>query len=190
LRIARFAYVLPIFALSLVACGSDDTSSIPPSDTGGGEFTNPETERVDDGPVDDTAKDTAADVPADSPADSGTDSAADVPGDTTPPPSCSSGAKIVSVGEGGFAFAPSTLTIKVGDTVCWQWKAGGHSVTSGTGCVADNKFCSPSDTSCSTGTTSLSGDIYEHKFTTAGAFPYFCTPHCLAGMTGTVTVTP
>jgi plastocyanin len=190
LRIARLVHLLPIFAVSaLVACGSDSTTSTPPTDTGG-EFLEPETGRPDDGPVIDTAvaADTAKDAPADSLVDSSADSASDAPTDTGP--SCSAGAKIVSVGEGGLTFSPSTLSVKVGDTVCWQWKAGGHTVTSGSSCTADGKFCSPSDTSCSTATTSLVGAIYEHKFTAAGSFPYYCAPHCSAGMVGTITVTP
>jgi len=57
-------------------------------------------------------------------------------------------------------------------------------------CTADGKFCSPSDMSCATAPTSGVGATYEHKFTTAGTYPYFCAPHCSVGMTGTVTVTP
>ena len=95
----------------------------------------------------------------------------------------------VTVGaNGGLTFSPAAVMIHVGDTVKWEWAASGHSVTSGSGCTADNKFCSPSDSSCSTGTTSASGASYSHTFTTAGTFPYFCSPHCASGMVGTVTV--
>jgi plastocyanin len=29
---------------------------------------------------------------------------------------------------------------------------------------------------------------YEHTFTTAGTFPYYCSVHFMLGMTGTITV--
>ncbi len=92
------------------------------------------------------------------------------------------------MGAGGFSFAPSTVTIKVGDTVRWTWGSMGHNVVSGSGGVADDKFCSPSDTSCATAPTSTTGAVYSHKFTAAGSYPYFCKPHASFGMTGTVTV--
>jgi plastocyanin len=95
------------------------------------------------------------------------------------------------VGAGGsHSFAPSTVTIHVGDTVQWVWQSSNHTVTSGdpgTG-VADNNFCSPSDMNCSTATVSNAGTMYSHTFGHAGNFPYFCIPHRRAGMTGTVTV--
>ena len=47
----------------------------------------------------------------------------------------------VTVGP-GFAFAPDTLNISVGDTVRWTWAGNGHSVTSGPPCAADSQFCS------------------------------------------------
>lgn len=92
----------------------------------------------------------------------------------------------VMVGMGGFTFSPSTMTIKVGDTVKWVWASSGHNVI-----ADDGSFCSPSDTGCNMPTTvptSNSGDTYSHKFTTAGSFPYHCQPHMAAGMKGTITV--
>jgi plastocyanin len=95
----------------------------------------------------------------------------------------------VQVGSGGqLSFSPAAVTIHVGDTVQWTFASSGHTVTSGSGCGADNKFCSPNDTNCGNGATSASGATYSHTFTTAGTFPYFCEIHCGSGMTGTVTV--
>ena len=96
----------------------------------------------------------------------------------------------VKVGEGGFSFNPSDVTISVGDTVHWVWAASGHTVTSGTGGTPDDKFCSPNDTNCATSPTSSVGATYDHTFATAGAYPYFCRPHFSMGMTGTITVAP
>ncbi len=99
------------------------------------------------------------------------------------------GGTTVMVGaNGSLTFQPQSLTVKVGDTVTWVWAGSGHSVVSGSGCTADDKFCSPSDSSCGSTPTSASGAMYSHTFTQAGTFPYFCKPHCSAGMTGTITV--
>jgi len=87
-----------------------------------------------------------------------------------------------------FTFSPSSLTINVGDTVQWVWDSDVHTVTSGAECTADGMFCSPNDTNCASGTTSNAGATYEHTFTTAGTFSYFCTPHCTLGMVGSITV--
>jgi plastocyanin len=93
-----------------------------------------------------------------------------------------------------FTFDPATLPIHVGDTVQWMWASSGHSVVSGTvnnGTeTPDNKFCSPSNTNCSTIQVSNVGATYEHTFTTAGAFPYYCAPHGNIGMVGTIEVSP
>ena len=77
-------------------------------------------------------------------------------------------------------FSPSTVTVKVGQTVRWVWKGGSHNVVSGTGCTEDGKFKS--------GATQAGG-TWDHTFETAGTFAYYCEPHCGAGMTGTVVVT-
>ena len=95
----------------------------------------------------------------------------------------------VTVGPNGMLmFSPNTVTISVGDTVRWTWGSSHHSVTSGTPCTVDGQFCSPNDTNCSAGTLSNIGFVYEHTFTVAGTFSYFCHLHCSLGMTGTVNV--
>ncbi len=95
----------------------------------------------------------------------------------------------VMVGEGGaLVFTPADLAINVGDTVRWAWRSSGHSVVSGTDGNADNQFCSPSDTGCANPPLSTNGFVYEHTFTQAGTFPYYCSVHFSLGMTGTVTV--
>jgi plastocyanin len=78
-------------------------------------------------------------------------------------------------------FDPPTVTVKVGDTVRFTWGGGTHNVVSGTNCTSDGKFTS--------GAVQSSGS-YDQKFTEAGTFEYFCTPHCSMGMTGKVVVTP
>ena len=69
----------------------------------------------------------------------------------------------------GVAFAPVSVTIQVGDKVIWSVTGGGHTVTSGTGCVGDGLFDS--------GFVGPGGS-FEYTFNTAGTYDYFCIPHC------------
>jgi plastocyanin len=125
-----------------------------------------------------------------SPAPSGNDASTTQDSSMPPPNDGAMGTThMVTVGPNNtLTFSPASLTIAVGDTVTWTWASDHHSVTSGTGCAADNKFCSPGDANCAAGATSNTGSTYSHTFTTAGSFPYFCSPHCGAGMLGTITV--
>src|ERR1043166_9104098 len=86
-------------------------------------------------------------------------------------------------------FVPDTLNISVGDTVRWTWGSDDHSVTSGTSCTADGQFCSPDNMNCDAGILNNTGFVYEHTFTQAGSYSYFCALHCFAGMTGVINVT-
>jgi plastocyanin len=87
----------------------------------------------------------------------------------------------VMVGNGGFFFSPSSVTIQPGDTVQWSWSSSGHTSTSGTpgapNGLWDSGFLNQ-------------GQTFSYTFNTAGSFPYFCTAHgqC-CGMVGTVNVT-
>lgn len=96
----------------------------------------------------------------------------------------------VTVGplENEFTFMPDSVTISVGDTVRWTWASDFHSVTSGTSCIADEQFCSPSNTNCDAGALNNTGFVYEYTFTQPGTYQYFCALHCFAGMTGVVNV--
>ena len=75
-----------------------------------------------------------------------------------------------------FAFTPKDITIQAGDTVRWENAPGGagHNVI-----AEDLSFASGAVTSSWT---------YEHEFTEGGSFPYYCQPHRLDGMVGSVTV--
>jgi plastocyanin len=98
----------------------------------------------------------------------------------------------VAVGPVGnkIRFVPDTVNIFVGDTVRWTWGSDDHSVTSGTSCTADGQFCSPDNTNCDAGVLNNTGFVYEHTFTQAGTYSYFCALHCFAGMTGVINVMP
>jgi plastocyanin len=86
----------------------------------------------------------------------------------------------VTVGNGGFIFTPSSVTIQPGDTVQWTWSATGHSSTSGT----------PGSPSGFWDSSILNqGATFSHTFNTVGSFPYYCSPHgACCGMIGMVTV--
>lgn len=73
-------------------------------------------------------------------------------------------------------FEPQSITIQAGDTVRWENPPGGmnHNV------LAD-------DLSFNSGPLS-STFTFEHRFTQGGAHPYFCQPHRIDGMTGTINV--
>jgi len=97
----------------------------------------------------------------------------------------------VQVGASIDQFSPQMVTIHVGDTVRWTWVSDFHTVTSGSvPGTADGKFCSPSNSNCSTVTPSNTGAVYTRTFTQVGSFPYFCQIHYFMGMTGTVNVIP
>jgi plastocyanin len=71
-------------------------------------------------------------------------------------------------------FNPSTVNVKVGDTVTWtNDDSVGHDVTG-------DSFKSGASGGLS------NGDTFKHKFAKAGTFKYQCTVH--PGMTGTVVV--
>jgi plastocyanin len=87
----------------------------------------------------------------------------------------------VLVGNGGFNFSPSSVTIHPGDTVRWEFSSSGHSTTSGNPGMPNGIWDSG---------IRDQGAVFTRTFNTVGSFPYFCTPHgeC-CGMTGTVNVT-
>jgi plastocyanin len=96
-----------------------------------------------------------------------------------------------------YTFTPQDLTICTGDTVAWTWAGNGHDVTSGTttgaGTAAgmgtpDNNFCNQNNMDCANAPLENSGNTYSFQFMTAGTFPYYCRPHVIYGMTGSITV--
>ena len=77
---------------------------------------------------------------------------------------------IASVKE-GYLYQPNTTQVKVGDTVSWTNDDDTlHTVTSGSG---TDENAGASFDSGMMGT----GKIFEHSFTTAGEYPYFCIVH-------------
>ena len=104
-------------------------------------------------------------------------------------PASNRAAAIIDVAVGpGFVFVPEQVIINAGDTVRWTFAEVGHNVVSGSTCIANNQFCSPSNVDCANTASSPTGAVYTRTFNTPGTFPYFCSPHCFNNMTGTVVV--
>lgn len=77
-------------------------------------------------------------------------------------------------------YTPNKTTVKVGDTVEWDFNddtGGPHTATSDDGTSFDSQ---------SSNVAGNKGDKFQHKFTAAGTFAYHCTFH--ADMKGTVVV--
>ena len=91
------------------------------------------------------------------------------------PCSKSAAAGTVQAGVADFAFAPATVTAKVGDVITWT-NAGpaSHTVT-----LDDHP-------ACDTGTIA-SGSTGSLTFSAAGSYPFHCTIH--SSMKGTITIT-
>ena len=81
------------------------------------------------------------------------------------------------------AYQPNPLQVSVGSTVTWTNNdSQPHTVTSGSNGQPDNKFnSSPNFTPLLN-----PGQTFEHTFTEAGEYPYFCLVH--PNMVGTVSV--
>jgi len=90
-----------------------------------------------------------------------------------------------------FAFEPTTVRIKAGQTVVWRNKSlVTHTVTDN-----PSQASSPSDTSLPTGAEPFNsqipaGEVYRRAFMVPGTYRYFCTLHEGLDMRGQVIVEP
>ena len=81
------------------------------------------------------------------------------------------------------AFQPNPVQVSVGDTVTWtNDDTQPHTVTSGQNGQPDGKF----DSSPNFNPLMAPGQTFEHTFTEAGQYPYYCALH--PNMVGTVSV--
>lgn len=79
-----------------------------------------------------------------------------------------------------YSFEPKSITVKPGDTVRWVNKGENqHTSISGSDGKRDGLWDS--------GRLQYGKD-FEHEFKEPGTFPYFCEPHILFKMVGTVIV--
>lgn len=102
-------------------------------------------------------------------------SAAPPAGSAAPPAGSAAPAAGNSVAIVNFGFNPSTLTVKVGDTVTWTNGSGTpHTVTADDGSLDSG--------------TITAGTPFQRTFSAAGTFSYHCSIH--PSMKATITVTP
>lgn len=84
------------------------------------------------------------------------------------------GAKMYNIDIKGFAFTPSSLNIKVGDTITWKnGDSASHTVTSDSGSELNSAILN-------------TGQSYSHIFNTVGTYKYHCSFH--SSMHGTIIV--
>lgn len=112
-------------------------------------------------------------------------------GVSTPPPGVGSAAVASVTMSDALRFEPADFTIRKDTTVTW------HNATSIVHTVTDDPSLASNkaDAALPPGAQAWdSGDIapggsFSHTFDTPGTYKYFCKPHELAGMLGTITVT-
>ena len=98
-------------------------------------------------------------------------------------------ATIHTVNSGGYYYAPSSLSINLGDTVEWINDGGTHNVNGDINSITGSTFNNPQ--SFFSNPANLVGAIlYTHVFTIPGIYNYDCSvgSHAANGMTGSVTV--
>jgi plastocyanin len=84
---------------------------------------------------------------------------------------------------GNFAFQPNPVQVQVGGIVTWtNDDTQPHTVVSGANAQPDGKF----DSSPNFNPLLAPGETFEHTFTEAGQYPYYCALH--PNMVGTVNV--
>jgi len=97
-------------------------------------------------------------------------------------PSCD---HIIGLDSTGYAYSPTSLTIKVGETVCWQWtdSADLHNVAE----ISAEGDQMRKEGGIYSGETAKTVD-FRHTFTEATTFHYICEPHVGMQMVGKVVV--
>lgn len=86
------------------------------------------------------------------------------------------------VGAYDLTFEPEVIEVNVGDTIRWEYVSGSlHTVTSGVPCSWDGGFHAA---------VSVIDPVFEWVVPddASGEIPYFCAPHCINGMVGTIHV--
>jgi len=155
---------------ALAGCGGSDSGTPTEEST---PTANEMATETDDGMATETDGDMVTET------DSGTATETDDGmGTVTPEPV----AQTVAVGADGLRFSPRSFEIDAGDTVLWEWDAGGHN-------VKPDSIPDGSDWSGTAGSGTFgSGHTYSYTFDVAGDYSYYCAPHRSADMKGSFVV--
>ncbi len=87
---------------------------------------------------------------------------------------------------GDYEFAPSSLTIKQGDSVKWVLINGNHEIASGKVIEGPDGREGIPDNLWDSG--KIAAGSFTYTFNAIGTFPYYCDSHVDVGMIGTITV--
>ncbi|MFL2940630.1 MAG: fasciclin domain-containing protein, partial [Candidatus Poseidoniales archaeon] len=92
---------------------------------------------------------------------------------------------VIGLDSTGYAYSPASLTIKVGETVCWQWtdSADLHNVAE----ISSEGDQMRKEGGVYSGETAKTVD-FRHTFTEVTTFHYICEPHVGMQMVGKVIV--
>lgn len=85
-------------------------------------------------------------------------------------------------------FEPHVVHVEVGGTVTWTNKGGNHSATAYHPDNDQPRRIPDAADSWDSRVFFGEGDTFEHTFEEPGVYDYYCTPHELVGMIGTVVV--
>lgn len=101
--------------------------------------------------------------------------------------------RLVQTPEGKTYFDPAGVHIVLGDTVRWVQVSGFHSITAYHPKNDNHELRIPQDAQPWDSDILLAQSpkpdaTFEHVFTVAGVYDYFCKPHELAGMVGRIVV--
>jgi plastocyanin len=102
------------------------------------------------------------------------------------------GVRVVKMGgpKGELVFSPDRLRIRVGETVRWVVESAGHSTTAYHPQNHEGYHSRIPDGAqpWNSGVLLQRGAQFEHIFTVAGVYHYYCIPHEGAGMVGAIVV--
>ena len=139
-----------------------------------------------DGVMIEGANVTMADVPASNGVIHVIDKVLMPPADTVEEPVLEDCDATVGIAPSGLKYSPATVTIAVGDTVCWQWtdSSMAHNVRQ----VDGDSSTTYTQNGITSGAAAITVD-FRYTFTEdASTFYYACEPHMASGMYGKVIV--
>jgi len=105
---------------------------------------------------------------------------------TSSPGTTASGPSTAEIIGSDFQWTPSTVSIKVGDSVHWSWTQGIHNLAQS----ASSADITALDGGFRNGPCCSTNGEFTHTFDTAGTFFFICENHAALGMKGSIVVEP
>jgi plastocyanin len=114
---------------------------------------------------------------------------------TTPPPTTTTVApacEVVEVHLAGVSYTPSTINVRIGDSILWIWDSGFHNVASSTDQVAciDSGVFRLGDINGNPVSAPFNVTLFINtpQFTPNTTIPFVCDVHCVFGMRGIINI--